>query len=252
MRRNTVHTLVMCVAAVAATVSGSVVYAQPATLAGKVVADSTERPLANAIIGLTDVGVSTRSDSAGNFVLGGIKPGRHIVSVRLVGYEPIRATVTFAASEKVEGDFVLRKATTTLETVEVKAKTVPPTVRELEFEEHRQGPGRFLTADVFAESGGRSVTDILLSKLSGLRLIRTSDGKQLLASTRGGSFNRDCYYQVVLNNLIMTTNGPFDVGTILSTDVIGVEFYSVANTPLRYGGTQAGSQCGTIVIWTKS
>lgn len=221
----------------------------PASLSGKVVADSTEKPLANAIIGLLDVGVSTRSDSAGNFELKDIRPGKHQVSVRLLGYSAIRTTVEFKPGEKIEGDFVLTKAQA-LATVEVKDKAKPIDPRLQEFEEHKKGPGQFRDASTFANAGGRSLTDIVSREFAGIRLVR-SGGKELLASTRGGSGSRDCYFQVILNNIPMTNVGPFDLGTILTTDVVGLEFYSVANTPMKYGGTAPSVQCGTIVVWTK-
>jgi hypothetical protein len=54
------------------------------SLAGTVLADSSERPIANAEVIVAALELRTRSDSTGAFVLSGIAPGRHMVVFRAV------------------------------------------------------------------------------------------------------------------------------------------------------------------------
>lgn len=72
----------------AATVSGQVVTASGAPLAG---ADVSEQPQ----------GRRTRTDAAGRFHLAGLQPGRHVVRVQHPGHAPVERTVEVAANSVV-------------------------------------------------------------------------------------------------------------------------------------------------------
>jgi hypothetical protein len=54
-----------------------------------------------------------------------------------------------------------------------------------------------------------------------------------------------------MNGMLLYRSGmtPFNINSIYSQDVIGIEIYTPAATPAQYMGP--GSGCGTIVIWTK-
>ncbi|MBC8089084.1 MAG: carboxypeptidase-like regulatory domain-containing protein [Phycisphaerae bacterium] len=223
--------------------------AQTASLLGTVVADSSKRPLPNAEVLLSNLDRSMRTDSAGRFLFSGVKAGKHKLVVRLVGYEPVNATITFDASNAVESEVVLRRMGTTLSTVNVKG-TAAYSVREATFDENRKNAGRFLTRDVFEQSNGRPLVGLIVTKFSGLRVV-TTGGKDVIAATRGAGGNRDCYLQIILNGLNVSRSGLFDLNTINSVNVIGLEFYSAATTPSKYNQFDMGAACGTIVVWTK-
>ena len=120
------------------------------------------------------------------------------------------------------------------------------TVRAQEFAENQKGPGRYITADVFEQEQGRTLTNIIASRIAGITAVKRGGTDEHLASRRNG-----CFMQVFLNGLQIFRNGmaPFNINTIFSQDVIGIETYTAPATPAKYLGTGAG--CGTIVIWTK-
>ena len=43
----------------------------------------------------------------------------------------------------------------------------------------------------------------------------------------------------------------FNIDEINAKDIIGLEFYTTATTPLQYNGSRGSAGCGTVIIWTK-
>lgn len=226
----------------------SVLHAQAASLRGTVVTDSSKHPLPNAEVLLSSLDRSTRTDSAGRFEFAGVKAGKHKLVVRLVGYEPINTTLTFDASNTVESEVVLRRTGTQLATVNVRGKL--ETVREATFEENRKSPGKYLTRELFEQGNGRPLVGLITRNFSGLRVM-SSGGKDLIANSRGAASSRDCYVQIIVNGVSLTRSGPFDLNTLNSINVIGVEYYTAATMPAKYNQYDSASACGTIVVWTK-
>ena len=228
-------------------VAPSFLTAQFATVSGTVLADSSEKVLAQAEVSFPLLRRSTRTDSAGNFLLTGIKPGRQRFRIRLLGYEPLESWLVIGDEQKLEADFLLKPLATQLGTVVVKTGARPmTTVRAQEFAENQKGPGRYITADVFEQEQGRTLTNIIASRIAGITAVKRGGTEEYLASRRNG-----CFMQIFLNGLQIFRNGmaPFNINTIFSQDVIGIETYTAPATPAKYLGTGAG--CGTIVIWTK-
>lgn len=225
-----------------------------ATFQGRVLSDPDERPLPNAEVRLPGLTISTRSDSAGAFHLSNVPAGVHPVFVRLAGYQPWSGTVEFRDGQSVDADILLKPVVVALETVTVTDRLTDR--RLLEFNDRRShGPGKFLTADVFERNSGRLLADVLLGNLAGLRAEGNASQK-VLTSTHDGI--KHCAVQVVLNGLSVY-NGyveqpEFDINSVNTGDVLGIEFYTVATTPQRFnttGGPKRGSACGTVVIWTR-
>lgn len=246
-------------------------HAQSASIGGTVMMDGSEKPLANAEVLIASLKRSTRSDSAGNFLLSGLPAGRHEFVVRLVGYESSTAEVNLNSTQKFEADVLLRPTTTRLARVDVTGKVNSAwTIKLKEFEERRStGIGKFLTEAEFANEGGRSLGALLAMKIAGVRVVQ-QNGRNWLASLRGGLTSCPqsdcptmervppaCYMQVVVNGVVRYNGSAgqpiFDANELNTQDVIGVEFYTTATTPLQYNATRGRymGACGTIIIWTK-
>ena len=151
-------------------VASSLLAAQLATVGGTVLADSSEKVLAQAEVAIPLLGRSTRTDSVGNFLLTGIKPGRQRFRIRLLGYEPLESWLMMGDKQKLEADFLLKPLATRLGTVVVKTDARPmTTVRAQEFAENEKGPGRFIKADVFEKEQGRNLTGQISGNWSRLR-----------------------------------------------------------------------------------
>ena len=227
--------------------ASSTLAAQDATVGGTVLADSSERPLAQAEVSFPLLGRSTRTDSAGNFHFSGIKPGRQRFRIRLVGYASLESWLVIGEKQNLEADFLLQPLTTKLATVNIKtdARTVT-TVRAQEFAENQKGMGHYITADVFDKEQGRNLSTIVASRVAGITAVKRGGTEEYLAATRNG-----CFMQIILNDLQIYSSGmaPFNINSISAMEVIGIEIYTPPATPAKYLGIGAG--CGTIVIWTK-
>lgn len=247
---------------------------QNASFGGTILADPSEKPLANVEIVFTDLNRSVRSDKDGNFLFGGLPLGKHNVTVRLVGYEPLTTIITLVDAKPLEVDLLLKETTTTLKNIEIKAAS-PYAARLAEFESRREiGAGKFLTAEVFAKNDGRPVSGIMKEKIAGFRSVSVN-GRTWIASLRGGGFGckqgspecarlgvlegvpMGCYMRVAVNGVMRFTGidgqGMFDIDELNAKDIIGFEFHTTATTPLQYSATansKAGS-CGLLLIWTK-
>lgn len=249
-----------------------------ASLGGTVMVDPTEKPLPNAEISFPKLGLTARSDSAGNFVIPGVPAGRFEVTFKLIGHEAITTMLNFLPGQKLEGDFLMKPLVTTLGNVEVKAagnSGAPMSFAMLEFEARRKrGGGRFLTQDLMEKSENRLMSDLLLTKLPGLHANALGTSGRAMASGRStvsistetdqagklDKFDRaqgiklDCYLQILVNGAVMyqmVDGRPlFDINTISPAVVAGIEYYTTAQTPPQYQST--GSQCGTILIWTRA
>lgn len=233
--------------------SGAQQDTRTSSLSGAVVTDSGDVPIANAEVVIEGLNMSARSDSKGNFLITGVPVGPHRITVRQIGYEAFTTVLRFRAAEKIEADFVMKPVVTKLAKVDVKGTAASKYAARLQdFEERRKfGNGRFLTSEVFEEAVGQNLSQVLVSRIPGIR----TDGKgtqQVLVSRRGTD---NCRLQVIVNGLVRY-NGrlgdlPFDVNNLYTSEIIGFEYYTSAQTPAQLGGTGAGSVCGTAVFWTK-
>ena len=275
--RTTLLMAALCIAPLMSSLTAQAAPAGTASLGGTVMIDPTEKPLPNAEISFTKLGLTVRSDSGGNFVIPGVPAGRHEVAFKLIGYEAITTMLNFLPGQKLEGDFLMKPLVTTLGDVEVKAaaaSTAPMSLAMVEFEARRKrGGGRFITQDVFEKGENKLMSDLLLTRLPGVHANALGTSGRAMASGRSSvslstmaqangldSYDRaqgakaDCYMQILVNGSIMyqAVDGRplFDINTINPTTVSGIEFYTTAQTPPQYQST--GSQCGTILIWMRA
>jgi hypothetical protein len=255
-RLSTVGILVLTAAAApvieqtpGAPLSGAgVLHAQNATLKGAVLADSTEKPLANAEIAFPQLNISARSDSSGNFTVANIKPGRQKLIIRVLGYQAYETWLVVNPGQTFEADFLLTRATA-LDEVKIRAEAGRRSVREMEFEENQKHPGRFITTAMLEKDRGRPLGTLMAQRLPGLNIIKQGTS-EYLSSSRNQT--RPCLTQVVLNGLIVYRPGmpPFDLSAIDTRQIIGVEYYTAMTVPPKWQGP-GWSDCGTTVIWTK-
>ncbi len=235
-----------------------------ATFTGVVVADSSDRPLADAEVAIPSLSLSTRSDARGAFRLADVPAGSHEVLVRRVGYGAMTAAVTFAPNDEEERRIVLKQMTV-LDSVAVVASRIDRGM--LAFEENRRiGLGHFITRDELEKNEGRKVGD-LMSMIPGSGVVRGRTSGAWVMSKRSmssGVYRPDtaemmrgivagCYAQVYLDNQLqnpMAPTEPFDVNSIPVTQIEAIEWYaSPAQTPSQY--SRLNSLCGVLVIHTR-
>ncbi len=233
-----------------------------ASFIGTVLSDSAERPIANATVELTDIGMSAKSDSVGDFTMSGIPAGAHQVEVRAANYMLLSVVITFGQNETVARDFLLQRGTDVRLLID-RAKIAAVTNRLSEFESRRRmKSGHYLTQADFAKSGGRQLSDILVSKVPGLQAVSNNGERSMATSSRGKSTARStpgedgkqkqCYVQIIIDGVVRYRSTPgeklFNIDAVNPAHVQGIEFYTVAQTPLQFNSTGSAT-CGTLLIW---
>jgi hypothetical protein len=240
--------------------------AQDASLKGKVLTDSTERPISGVVVSIDQLKLETLTDSAGDFILRGIKPGAYVVTAKKIGFGALATRVRFTAREVVEADFLMTPGARPLPEARVEAKPKPP-ANLVEFEERRaQGAGgRFLTQSDF-EKRAWSLTSDVLRQVPSLEVIRDqSRPSQAYVAAGRLQFNSSssvndaspaaCFAAVVLDGIFVYQGNvgerPFDINSLPPNTIAGFEYYvSSASIPAKYNGNFRGS-CGLVIIWTK-
>jgi hypothetical protein len=235
-----------------------------AVLAGRVVSEPGDRPVADAEIAVPAVNRSTRTDSAGGFELRDIPAGRYEVVVRSPGFRALRVPGQFAPGQRIEADLVLERAPQALPEVTVTRPAAPVVPRLVGFERRRaDGEGVFITRAQLERREHSKLSDVLRSA-SGVRFIYRDRGGIALANNRyagtlpGQKAPPQCYMQIFLDGVRVFEPSqlgspgmePPDVNQYTIAGIEGIEVYrGPAETPPEFGGTNA--MCGTLVIWTR-
>jgi hypothetical protein len=216
-----------------------------------------------------------RTDSSGRFELPRVPAGVKQIMVRAIGFEPYSQTISVNANGRAELELPLRREVPQLRTVAVTAAATPsPGPRRAMwldgFEERRKiGNGHFISADELRSSDGRGWATEVVGRVPSLRLARfnsrtafmTSRGViSVLNQPRGDEIDvkmgapKGCYPIVVIDDLVRYAGRMgeplFDLGSLDGTQIAAIEYYTVANLPVRFnkGGNAA---CGAVVIWLK-
>ena len=220
-----------------------------AIVAGRIT-DLAGNPIASARVAVEDDGIEAITSSDGSFRVAGARSGTRAITVRKLGYEPVRTVVDLSAYRPATVDLKLVKFVPVLETVRIRG------IRDLALERigfnarRQRATGNYITPE---EIERRSVTRVndLLRGVSFLRFTRQSDGSDAVSGrpsvgTPGcvryfidgtpwmGSFDTpDHYYQ------------PSEIGAI--------EVYRPDSAPPQFMSFSAtGSLCSAIVLWTKA
>lgn len=256
MRCDRVSFLLMC-ALFSATPAVAQKPNKRATMSGKILADSSERPLFGAQISVPALRITVTSDSLGNFRLNGIEPGRQLITVSHIGFEQLKTYIAFAASDTVDADILLTPIRTNgaqrVGAVSVTADAVPRGLAE--FERRRQnGMGDFLTEDAIRKASRGELTDVV-RRIPGVQFSRPASGFGAYASAgRGASRGRPCFVAVMIDRTWVYEGKrnelPFDLNSISPDIVVAMEYYrGMGYIPAEFAKER--NSCGTLIIWTR-
>ncbi len=241
-----------------------------AVLKGNVLADSSELPIRGAEISVPRLRLTTTSALDGTFRLSGIAPGREIVMVKRLGFQPLTTNLNFVAGDSVDTDFILVPSAQTLPGVKVKGKAFDRKLAEYE-RRKAAGFGHFLDGDQLDKMQTRQMAEVLntipgpqvyRSNVSSAAWIASARGQQSVAGTfqvdqmdtNRGAPSGQCYAAVFLDGVGVFTaqrgQPLFDINSIPVTTVKAIEYYAGAGTmPPEFNGSR--NTCGALVIWTK-
>src|SRR6266853_6508116 len=206
-------------------------------------------PLADAVVSLSDLNVSARTDWSGEARIPNVSPGPHKFEIRMAGYAPLSVDLL------VQGDstgpvFRLAKVGTTLEPVKVAGD--PSSSYLAPFDARRaQGRGRYLTAADLEKNQNRSLVAVLVQAFGGL--MSTPDparpGHNILVTrrTKPRLTNVDvhCGVDIYLDNSQYLD----DLEALHPSDLAGVEYYPIESAPGEY--RKLSDNCGVLVLWSK-
>ena len=260
------------VAAIVAVATAHPLAAQNAAIVGVVMRDTLGHALGGGIeVRIPQINAVAATNYMGEFRLTRIPPGKYLLTIRSVGYEPFSDSITFVANQTVTREFVLKPIATQLDPVRTQAagakKYRSPALND--FEERRvSGKGGYFIADsVMRLNEPERLTDVL-ARIPGLQKIpdraavyiassrSTGDGGLVFQSVNKRSEKTHCYVTIYVDGVLRwqgpdsPTNPPFDLNLIQVSDLAGAEFYAGgASLPVQFSPT--GTSCGVLLLWTR-
>ena len=243
------------------TEAGNRMHVGDVRLSGTVVAAADGRPLADALVSITE-GPQTRANGRGEWTFTNAPAGTRMIEVRALGYYPVRSPV-----HVVPGAEPLRIALPTLkavlDTVRVRAARYNRD-RSGFSERAHTGPGRYLTPADIARRPATFTSD-LFRMIPGLRIgfatdtlfsdmvlqidpneLRAVDKRVLMRGIAGDW----CAPAIYLDGIHMPSLDADAIDAWIRPEkVAGVEIYSEATVPSQFERARSG--CGTVVIWKK-
>ena len=234
-----------------------------------VVSDSNAVALAGATVSLFGSAVHVETGPNGRFRIVELPAAPYIVIVRRLGYRSLSSVVDVQRGDTVRLGFVLERAPTVLDTVQVTARYLSPRLQE--FENRRKlGEGQFLNADeIYRRSavtagdlirtfrgvslqefpGGGGTYQYFLVSLRGGLVMPTPPQPGMNGLMNGGGQAAKCFINIFVDDVAMPP--PLDVDKLPPPpQIAAIEFYSgPATVPMVYRGFD--SSCGAILIWTK-
>ena len=235
--------------------------AAPAVLYGFALDNLTGAPLDRVSVSVAGTPVELTADPRGRFLVS-LSSGMHItVTLMRLGYSPLTRLIEVPDADTARVDFFLVPVAASLDTVTVGALAPAQIVsaRLAGFEQRRKRDlgGTFLTRDYIEKHESGAVIDLLRS-VPGLAIV-DSAGTPMVASTRsqqatrrgGVSELRPCFMMIGVDGQV--NQWRFNLAEIVPTDIHGIEVYSGAATiPREFLGFRPDSNCGLVMIWTRS
>ncbi len=224
------------------------------------------------------------SDENGHWLLQVPKPGIYYVHATRVGYQTwVAGPLRLDQGDDFNSVFRLRRLAVVLDPIEVTATAETERLLELTgfYERQRSDFGHFMTPQDIDKRRAPRVTDLLMG-LPGVHLVSMAEGGvgARYVQLRGSNLSQGgvCRPRVYVDGLMfargdsrpvrlmdddateMVEDQLWRIDQGLSLDDIGhpssiaaVEIYrSSSQVPVRFGGTSTETQCGVIVIWTRS
>ena len=235
-----------------------------AILAGQVLDDMSDAPLAGVTVVIAGLWTELTTDARGRFTVVTAAPAgtvRLAVALRRVGYRPATQLVDVAAGDTTRVSFFLLRGWQQLDpvTVVAEAPSRSPKLEAFERRRRRNTGGTFLTRDYIERRNAVETVD-LMRGLLGVRVV-DSAGVKLFASTRGvravslGGGKVDagpCYMLVGIDGQLKYWG--YNVNELSPKEIHGIEVYNgPATMPRELLGmaAQQEASCGLVMIWTR-
>ena len=223
-------------------------------LLGTVTDALSDAPVSAAAVSLRGRPQEVQTNRQGGFILSDVPVGVYELSVRHLGYAPLRHMVNVARGATTDIQIGLVPAPLEMEPLVATAVRL----RRLEikgfYERKRWGEllglGAFYTEADIDRRNPLLISDMVMEEASIQRYCRVSSRSCRLYTTRlaTGAVPR-CHMQVYLDGVHISGFGEADAW-VSPVEIGGVEVYKgPASLPAEFGGPN--SRCGVVAIWTK-
>jgi hypothetical protein len=213
-----------------------------------VVLDSLGRPVAGAMVMVTETAASTLSGSNGEFSLVGLPSGTRELTVRHLGFAPSSLPVELTVRAPKVVTVHLSMVGPMLPRVVIATRADSGLSRVGFTERKRSSMGYFIMPSDVTRIRPEIATD-LLATVPGLRVSESSNGLKVITPARaGGTFGGSCV-NVFVDRAPMTFLRPGELDTAVPVaDIAAIESYSAESVPMEF--EVPGKSCATVVIWT--
>jgi len=214
------------------------------TLRGQVLDSEMGNALSGATVRIGNDTASFKTDSAGLFIISGLRGGVTDIRIQLIGYEEGLFRMRLPETGVVDRIFSIDFNGFMLPEIVVQARAEILQPRYIDFERRRQRKlGAFVRWDDIKKAGYNTVGDAL-RMVRGVRIQCDQSAFECFAvMTRTPNCHPSWYIDGIEVNSFQE-NTPI-------RDIYGIEVYrGTGEIPAEFGGSEAG--CGVIVVWTKS
>lgn len=218
---------------------------KPVGTVSGVVMDSTGAPIADVEVTVINLAKVARTDTAGQFVLGGVPSGTAEVRFRRLAYAPVVLSVRVPVDDTTDVEVTLGLVAQQLTGVIVQADAQRLRVLE-EFEARRKsGIGHFITRREITERQPMRLSD-MVRLVPGAAISEGQNGRTALRFSRS---TKACPPQFYIDGIQATG---FSIDDMPPGDVEGVELYAgPAGLPPEFNRFYSTVSCGTVIIWTR-
>lgn len=223
-------------------------------LLGTVTDVLSNAPVTAAAVSLRGRSQEVQTNRQGGFILSDVPVGVYELSVRHLGYAPLRHMVNVARGATTDVQIGLVPAPLEMEPLVATAVRL----RRLEikgfYERKRWGEllglGAFYTVADIERRNPVLISDMIMEEASIRRFCRLGSRTCRLYTTRlTTGFGSRCLMQVYLDGILISDAGEADLW-VSPVEIAGVEvFKGPASLPAEFTGP--GSRCGVVAIWTK-
>ena len=210
------------------------------------VADAaSEAYLLSAHVTLQPFGVNRETDFFGDARFPPLPAGVYTLKVIRRGYKPLSTPVRFSGRDSLELIILLKPTSQELAPVTILESAPSPFLKEFD-QRRRQGRGYFLADSALRAAHGRSLEDLIVSKVPGIR-IGGPAGAKILYSTRGSNSVRKsvCAVSVYFNGVRVGS----DPQIVPLEFIGGIEYYPTGHVPVQY--QEPGNDCGVMLLWPR-
>lgn len=216
-------------------------------LEGKIVTVDSARPLMGARVTVVG-GPQVETSASGEWRLGDLPLGTHLLEVRAVGYYPERRAVDVVAGA---APVVIELQTfgAVLDAIRVTADRNAADLGGFTDRQRRSGMGRYLTAEQIARRNVLETSDLLRTMPGFL-----GDGSLSMRSgfsDGAGNYGTNCTAEVFVDGHLMRGISAVELDALVKPEhIVGIEVYSAGSPkPQQFDSGMSG--CGSLVIWQK-